>query len=291
MRIALLSIGLLLAGAIPAQQTPRSLLWRIQGPGTEGVSYLYGTVHSRDARAFRFNDSLDIAFASCQRVVGELDHRTVRQASLTMMSAMMMPAGQGLDDLYPRRKDLEKVRAVIKEELGPMAALAWTMRPFWLMAMLAEQAMRKDSLLVLDDHLQQRALAEARTVDGLETVEEQMRAVEGIPLKEQAAMLLDMARHDLHRQRMDRMLDAYASQDLDRVMREASEGGLPTSISKGLLEDRNRVMVARMAELMREGTPTFFAVGAAHLPGPGGIIAMLRAEGFTVRAVAPVVSD
>jgi uncharacterized protein YbaP (TraB family) len=36
-----------------------------------------------------------------------------------------------------------------------------------------------------------------------------------------------------------------------------------------------------MRRLMKE-TPTLFAVGAGHLGGPRGVIALLRAEGYRV---------
>lgn len=42
-----------------------------------------------------------------------------------------------------------------------------------------------------------------------------------------------------------------------------------------------------MRELMA-AQPTFFAVGAGHLPGSDGVIELLRAAGFTV---TPATSD
>ena len=51
-----------------------------------------------------------------------------------------------------------------------------------------------------------------------------------------------------------------------------------------LLGKRNRNWIPIMARLMNE-QPTFFAVGAGHLGGKGGVIALLRAEGYVVEAV------
>jgi uncharacterized protein YbaP (TraB family) len=37
------------------------------------------------------------------------------------------------------------------------------------------------------------------------------------------------------------------------------------------------------AQMQKEST--FFGVGAAHLSGPDGVVALLRAQGFTVTAI------
>ena len=74
---------------VPAQDPlPHSLLWRIQASGTSAASYLYGTVHSKDDRAFQFGDSVLPALDRCAIAAGELDEllkaRTeAKQASVT----------------------------------------------------------------------------------------------------------------------------------------------------------------------------------------------------------------
>jgi hypothetical protein len=48
-----------------------------------------------------------------------------------------------------------------------------------------------------------------------------------------------------------------------------------------LLKKRNRNWIAPMARMMRE-KPTIFAVGAGHLGGESGVIALLRKDGYRV---------
>ncbi|MBK8340496.1 MAG: TraB/GumN family protein [Flavobacteriales bacterium] len=286
MRAALLLLTQVIGFVASAQGTERSLLWRIRPAEGTSSSYLYGTVHSRDARAYRGNDSLWAAFGQCPRVVGELDLSAAMQGAGDLVNSMMMPAGTNLEDLY-RKKDFAQVEAALKEHLGVAAFTTDHLKPFWSMALLSEAIMRSDSTLVLDDYLQKRALAEGKEVLGLETVAEQMAAIQTIPLKEQAQMLLDMVQHDLYRAEMDQMMDAYAAQDLQKVMEVAEAGGIPQSLDKSLLQDRNARMATGMDSLMRSGPSCFFAVGAAHLPGEQGILAELREKGFAVEAVAP----
>jgi uncharacterized protein YbaP (TraB family) len=48
-----------------------------------------------------------------------------------------------------------------------------------------------------------------------------------------------------------------------------------------LLVTRNKNWIPVMGEMMKT-QPVFFAVGAGHLGGKNGVIALLRQEGYTV---------
>ena len=47
------------------------------------------------------------------------------------------------------------------------------------------------------------------------------------------------------------------------------------------IDMRNERMAIRLVQLLDEST-VFTAVGSLHLPGPKGLIALLRAEGFSL---------
>ncbi len=285
MRLFLLA--LLLGAAVTArgQALPRSVLWRITGPEVTGPAYVLGTMHSRDARAYQGNDSVWSAVDACAELVGELDDQALAQGGLAMLGAMQMPDGGTLADLY-RARDLERVRTALKEHLGIMALASDRMKPFWSMALLTETMMGKDSARVLDEALQLRARAAGKPVSGLETFAEQLEAIDAIPLKDQAAMLLEMVRKDLYRGEMERMMEAYARQDMEALLAVVREGGMPSSMDAALLARRNERMAERMAARLSEGCSCFFAVGAAHLPGEGGVLERLRVLGYSLAPVA-----
>lgn len=200
---------------------------------------------------------------------------------MDLAMAMMLPEGKELADFYSKRK-YERVRDAMKQELGSMAMMASRMKPFFLMAMLSETAMRNDSAMVLDQYLEEKANAMGKQVLGIETAEEQMAAVDDLPLQEQADMLYELVEHDLYRTDMERMMEAYAAQDLDGLTKIAALGGLSDKFSTRLLTDRNSVMAERVDSLMQGGRTFLFALGAAHLPGDQGLLEHLRRMGYTV---------
>ena len=49
-----------------------------------------------------------------------------------------------------------------------------------------------------------------------------------------------------------------------------------------LLVDRNKAWLPKLEVLFARPRPAFVVVGAAHLVGTDGLIAMLRAKGYTI---------
>lgn len=270
-----------------AQPTPRSLLWRITHADDWDTSYLYGTIHSRDARAFRVQDSTLYFFDRCELIAGELDLEQSRKLESEVLNAMFLPDGRSLDRLYTRR-EYQEVITVLKMKLGPLAPMCMKMRPYYTLAMLSEMELGNDSALVLDAWLQDRAIKMSKRIAGLETVKEQLDAVARIPLREQSKLLLKVIRTDSAAMGMAAALDAYAAYDLDAIMALVGRDGLPEHADKALLRDRNALMADRADRLMRTRRCVFIAVGVAHLPGPHGLIEELRVRGYVVEPVGAV---
>ena len=263
------------------QPIPNSLLWRITRNGSPDTSFIYGTLHSRDARAFTLQDSTLFFFDRCDVIAGELELEETERMSPSLANAMFLPNGRSLDALYSKR-EYKLVAAALKEKLGPLAPLCTKLRPFYIIAMLTEMEMNGDSATVLDAWLQQRAVQQGKKVIGLETVAEQLGAVERIPLTDQARLLLNVLRETDGRSSITAALDAYAAHDLNALMVLLERDGLPEHADKALLTERNVRMAERLNAQMSAGQRVFAAVGAAHLPGSEGILQLLRNSGYSV---------
>lgn len=250
-------------------------------------SYLYGTFHSRDARAFRFQDSVLVAFDACDIVAGELEVNEARKLDAAVTNAMLLPSGGSLDRLYNKR-DYRRVIGALKERLGPLAPMCTKLRPFYTVAMLSEMSLGNDSSVVLDAWFQQRAEAMGKQVIGLEQLSEQLAAVERIPMRDQARLLFELVTRDKGQAVQDEALAVYSRCDLDGLMSLVGRDGLPEHADKALLEERNTRMAERLSGRMTGRHRVFAAVGAAHLAGDHGMLSILRARGFHVRPVAPL---
>ncbi len=78
------------------------------------------------------------------------------------------------------------------------------------------------------------------------------------------------------------MLDAYKEQRLDKIENIINNFAFGTTQNQDvLLGNRNKNWVVQLKEIMKNGS-VFTAVGAGHLIGKNGLIALLRAAGFTV---------
>lgn len=287
MRKSLFLLAAFPLGAL-GQEQPKSLLWRISGADGQERGHLYGTVHSMDERAYQLGDSVVPALGRATVAAGELDFGMQGQAELmkVMMTIARLPDGMELKDLYSR-KDWKVVEPALQAQLGPMSALVQRLKPIFAASMLSGEASANDRAQMLDLYLLEGAAANGKTVIGLETAQEQLRAMDAMPLPEQAQLLLDAVKDpDLMEREMNDLLDAYAAQDLDKLMAVCGNADRYSAVFQTVfLDERNVRMVHRMDSLMRTGPTFFFAVGAAHLPGPAGTIEGLRAKGWTVQPV------
>ena len=288
MRVPTALYALLLPAALAAQSLPKALLWSVVHPDRPDTSFLYGTMHSTDDRAFRHQAAVQAVMPRCATVAGELDLSQSPNASLAVMGRLLLPAGQDLESLYSK-KEWKRLEPVLKERLGPLVAMVSRMKPFFVMATLMEGDMVSDHERMLDDALMEHARALDLRVIGLETMDEQVAAIEAIPLAEQADMLYDHLVGKQGADDLDAMHDAYAEQDLERLWAITSSSTGPTVVmEKVLLTDRNRVMVHRMNSVIAADTTALFLLGAAHLPGPDGLLEGLRAKGYLVAPVPGV---
>ena len=132
----------------------------------------------------------------------------------------------------------------------------------------------------------QMAKEQEKAIDGLETAEFQMSMFDSIPYKVQADMLVQSLKSsESGDDQFGRMVQLYKDQDLEGMqsMMKSEEEGIG-HYEDLLLIQRNKNWIPVMGAMMTTG-PTFFAVGAGHLGGEQGVVALLRLEGYTVKPI------
>ena len=159
-----------------------------------------------------------------------------------------------------------------------------------------EQQRKKAGAPFLDIKLARDAEAAGKRIDGLETIAEQLNAMNSVPMDLQMKSLVETvalgAKMD---DVMETMIALYAEGRPGLIMpflKSLSAEGMSSmdDQSYGEFEEimvsaRNKVMSERAEKILPEGN-AFIAVGALHLPGEKGLVELFRSAGYTVTALA-----
>ncbi|MFN2168734.1 MAG: TraB/GumN family protein [Anaerolineae bacterium] len=279
--------GLLLAWATFACPAGAdSLFWSVQRAG-QPAGYLLGTIHSEDPRVLDFSTDFLDRLQACEVFAMELVPDLMTMGKLR--TYMQLDADQSLSGLAGA--------ALFDATAGALAAYgvsreqAERLKPWAAMMTLSQPPPQTG--LFMDFALSLRADGYGLRVTGLETLDQQLAFLEHLDIPQQLDLLRqavdDYPRLDeVH----DRMVDVYLEGSLGALQREAGEqmATLPAPLRRYFIEQgieaRNHRMLGRAVPLLDEGC-TLVAVGALHLPGPSGLVALLRDEGYTLQALPP----
>jgi uncharacterized protein YbaP (TraB family) len=131
-------------------------------------------------------------------------------------------------------------------------------------------------------------------VIGLETLAEQMRAFTNLSLAEQREMLaqdLEQTPQEnvedvkaLHRLWRVGDADAIAAWSEAKTERLAHDERIAEALDNRIVYARNKRFATRMMAIAAPNRPLFVAIGALHLGGSKGVLALLREKGYVVQA-------
>ncbi|MBQ8773222.1 MAG: TraB/GumN family protein, partial [Muribaculaceae bacterium] len=123
--------------------------------------------------------------------------------------------------------------------------------------------------------------------EGFESVDFQLQLLFGDPISKQADDLLDaLHRDDRMAEYARRLAYAYMSQDIDEMWRlftDEEMGSDDVEMYK-MIYSRNVVWVDKLQHIMPHKS-VFVCVGAGHLVGGRGVLALLRNAGYVVMPV------
>lgn len=272
------------------------LLWEISGNDLSQKSYLFGTVHVGDERVIDYASNVYPYMDNSLTVAGELDLNFM--TSILAISYVMSPRDSTLSKLLTK-EEYQEIKPYLSKKIGELAPFLDMVRPVFIMAMLEEREQERQAKSThepkkeegttvekfppLDMYLQNRAREHEQKVIGLETVKEQMNALNSTPIQEQARELYnyiveknkaqsnhqnetqDSIKIDVAIEKndttlveikktsnpMEKLISLYLSENIE-LLHEQISSEFEKETYQSLIVRRNIQMVKRMEEQMKQ---------------------------------------
>ena len=297
------------------------MLWEISGNGLSHKSYLFGTMHG-DGHNYKLEE-IFTAFPQLHEVLGNVSCIYLEQSKDFNDSAVVadcvasasifvkadeandynaLPQGESYRGLYDSREKFRLVDNFFSEKLRRSSYTQF--KPaYWVERLRLNRMKGSAKAVSVDDCLYHYALQKNIKVSGLETYEESARAlVEATrdsaeylkSLKDQAADLYDAIVQMEKVAQMEKIAqmekvaastssyEMYLSGDLEKLCTN-NLSFIPNEVYEQKMgAERNNRWLRKIEDILKDRT-CLIAVGAMHLPGDKGLIALLRAKRYNVQ--------
>ncbi len=280
-------------------QAQSTMLYELSKKGVKQKSYLFGTIHVQDERAFAFNDSVFWAIDQCSKTVFELDFKEQRAEDYkTLFKNIDKEEFKENVENYL----IEKFVPQLMENFSPdelASLIAHKVIPPYMDLIMGKFKTDKRSLMV-DQYLQTYAYQKEKEVIGIENYMEQFEAiigdVENIKIDDIGNFIINNLKDDQLNFNLiksltgsEELVNYYSQFEYNELCNfingyQTSSQGFVKEIYKRIFYDRNDLMYKRTKDAVKKGG-IFIAVGAGHLCSENGLIAQYTKAGYTIRAV------
>ncbi|MET6989651.1 TraB/GumN family protein [Sediminicola arcticus] len=279
-----LAITFITTGSVA--QEKNSLLWEISGNGLEQSSYLYGTMHVSKKIAFRLDDVFYEALEKSNIIALESDPDTWLDDEESLENS-----GYGRGSTFPAKgfyiypflvnnPKKEEIAAFLAFEDRIINSILYRSDGFsgnfeeeTYLDLFIYQAGKKSNkpILALEDLGESSALVGRANLNALKAKpDEWLKKI----IQQQDPVTL--------------MQDAYRARNIN-LIDSINQGIYSRYYLKNMLYVRNYQMVQRLDTIMKKDK-VFAGIGAAHLPGINGVIALLRSKGYLVKPLSSKIS-
>jgi uncharacterized protein YbaP (TraB family) len=283
-----------------AEHPAKPLLWKVEGPGVEKPSYLFGTMHVGDKKVVTLHPAAENAFEVS--AVVHTESALDMKSQMAAMPFLMRDDGKQLDDAIG--EDLTKRLAAELKTINPQFdATPFQPMRTWMVAytlpFLPEQV---KGIKPLDLILWERAEKEGKKTAGMQEIKDQLAGFNALTEEEQVAFLkasldfLEKGRRE-GRDSIKEAAEIYATGDLKKINDMATEwmvelaGGkeapVVKKLMKAVLKDRDVIMADYIEATLKKDSSNvhFFAAGAGHYAGEEGVPFLLGKKGYKVTRI------
>ncbi len=291
-----------------SEQAPNAsgLLWQVEKNGHR--SYIIGTLHLPVPRLDAITARVATLMQDTDQLLLELtlaDEAAFQTALTSDPSLFLITEGPSLIDRLGEEA-WNDVATILKSR-GIPSFTAARYQPWFLGLTLAippcvTQALQNGEL-GLDRQLEQIAMSEQLPTASLDTVDGLLALFSSDPLETQVTQMKDAISAGILGESSGpaTIIDLYFKEETQliwtyeewKALQTAEENGGGAEViasqlrdvEQGLVIDRNTAWMQTLVESLSNG-PTTVAVGALHLPGKEGLLAQLKARGFSVMRVS-----
>jgi uncharacterized protein YbaP (TraB family) len=271
----------------PAQSGPpaRGFIWKAERAGKQ--VWLVGSLHLLTPDFYPLPDSIEQAFAKSSVLMEEIDMNDAAdpQFAAVVLSKAMNPSGVTLASQLSKETIASVTAWLAKLGIGFESLQA--MKP-WMVSITIQTIGLKqlgfDENLGIDKHFMDAATRAKKPLVPLETALEQINFLDGLSPKTQDQMLRQSVEsNDTEQAEIKTIAAAWRAGDVPTMERVAlSDMKDAPEVYETLLAGRNRRWVPKIEACAQANSSCFVVVGAAHLVGPDGLLALLKKQGYTV---------
>jgi uncharacterized protein len=280
--LALGLLGGLSSAALTAQAA--SPVWAIRG--AHNTLFLAGSIHLLPPQDAALPGAFDRAYRDSARLVMELDLGKLDPMSAAgwMLEHGALPAGTRLRTVLGEER-YARVSAAATE-LGLPSEVLDGQAPWVVAIELADLEyvhLGFDPQQGVEEQLVHRAQENGKPTAGLETIDEELGGLEALPREDQLRML-DQTLADLKESpaELQEVVSAWRRGDAAKLAALLSKeyGSFP-ALYRSLVTERNAHWLPRIEQMLRGDENCLVVVGSLHLVGDGGLLELLRKDGFT----------
>jgi uncharacterized protein YbaP (TraB family) len=260
-------------------------VWEVKGK--HNTVYLIGTIHMLSSDE-QLPGNILRAYRDSKKLLMEIDMDDMdpMSAQASTLTLGMLPEGQTLSSRLDA--DTNRKLKVAASKLGMDAAMLESFQP-WLAALTLQQLQFAQLGYAADTgiemQLTQLASSDHKPIQGFETLEQQLQIFAQLDANGQRAFLkqtldeLDTAPTEL-----TTMMSAWRSGNDAQLQKTLQEGmNDDPKLYTALTTTRNRHWIELMRPVLEQQQDNYLvAVGALHLLGSDGLVALLKHAGYSV---------
>ena len=280
-RIVLLLSIIIVLYSVSDDALAVSCVWKVTAPDGHFL-YLGGSFHALRPSDYPLPAQYNRAFEASSRLAFEDDPKTGEASFRALMKAGEYPKGDSLKNhvdprTYAYLRRFFGLHNVSEDKFSRY-------RP-WLIDIILSSPPPEYYQLGVERFLERRARAAGKPIIGLESTREHNGVFTGLTDRQAEALLLTLfinaARDDTNGVNM---FQAWRHGDAELLASQTRDSfrDFP-SMAIRMLDARNRNWIPKIEDYIRSGQIHFVVVGAAHMGGANGLLALLKARGYNVQ--------